>query len=522
MSAEDASKVALLADLLALRAESCPRRTFLLCGTSPGEAVHYTFADMECRANRVANLLRDWGVGKGGTFHIHLTNCVEFYDCWFAAAKLGAFMVPSNPLSAADEISYVISQTGSSVSITQPDLLEVVQRGRALSSCSGPIFLTGKGSIAGTESLQAVVTQQSHELRNRPDIYERDGVMILYTSGTTSRPKGVVVTNANYLFVGRVMAQHLRITDQDRILITLPLCHGNAQYYSTMPALLQASSIALMPRFSASQWARQVAQYDATVTSLFASPMRMLLAQPAGVHDRRNRLRVCLFAQNLTDEQASEFERRFGCLLLQLYGMSETIAPTTINPASAERRHRSIGRPGSWNSVRIVDEAGQEVPVGQVGQLIVHGEAGITLMAGYFRNPEATASTLRHGWLYTGDNVYADSDGFLYFVDRKKDMIKRGGENVATSEVERVINEHPGVFESAAIGMPDPVRDEAIKVFVVLRSGQQVSAKDLIAWCKERLARFKVPSFIEFVPDLPRTAVGKIQKHLLSRRIEES
>jgi carnitine-CoA ligase len=382
---------------------------------------------------------------------------------------------------------------------------------------------------------------------------------ILYTSGTTSRPKGVLVTHANYLAVGAAVAGHLAITERDRWLIALPLFHANAQYYCTMSALVAGASIALVPRFSASGWARQAADHGATLGSLFAAPIRMILAQPPGAAERRSRLRAVLFAQNLADAQAGAFEQRFGTRLLQLYGMTETVLPPTMNPDSAQRRWSSIGRALPGVELRLAGSDGGTVradtrpastrpattrPVstgaadtwaastrpaetgvadtgaaGTPGELLVGGVPGVTLAAGYYRDPEATAAAFRDGWLHTGDLARLDGDGFAYFVDRAKDMIKRSGENVSAGEIERVAADHPAVGECAAIGVPDPVRDEAIVLVVVPAAGTAVTAGELIAWCAGRLAAYKVPGAVVFIDALPRTSVGKIAKAALRANV---
>jgi len=271
----------------------------------------------------------------------------------------------------------------------------------------------------------------------------------------------------------------------------------------------------LSPRFTASRWAEQARVMGATVASLFAAPMRMILAQQPSEHDAAHRLRAAMFAQNLSSAQLAEFEQRFNVPLIQLYGMTETVVPPTMNPLYGERRGMSIGRPVTAARLRIVDQRGNDVIAGEPGELLVHGEPGRTMMAGYLHDPAATSQAVRNGWLHTGDTVRADADGYLYFVDRRKDLIKRAGENVASSEVERVLNEHPAVFESAVIGIPDPMRDEAIHAVVVLRGGATATPAELIAFCRDRLARFKVPDSVEIASSLPRTSVGKIQKHLL-------
>jgi crotonobetaine/carnitine-CoA ligase len=342
-------------------------------------------------------------------------------------------------------------------------------------------------------------------------------VAILYTSGTTSRPKGCLITNANYVHVGEAVAQHLALTSDDRQLMVLPLFHGNAQYYSTMSALVVGASVVLTERFSASRYFATAASHGATVGSLFAAPMRMILAQPElpPASFPSHRLRLVIFAQNLTPAQLAEWDRRFHVPLLQIYGMTEQLGHPLANPLHGERDNQTMGRPTLGFQCRVVDENGRDVAPGETGELLVSGTPGVSLMQGYFRDPAATTAAFRDGWLWTGDNVRRRDNGFFEFVDRAKDMIKRAGENVAASEVEAVLKDHPAVFDAAVIGVPDPIRDEAIKAYVVLCADCIATAEEIRAWCAERLATFRVPEFVEFRDELPRTSVGKIQKHLL-------
>jgi carnitine-CoA ligase len=340
-------------------------------------------------------------------------------------------------------------------------------------------------------------------------------VAILYTSGTTSKPKGCLITNANYLHVGESVSKGMRLGPDDRFLTVLPLFHGNSQYYATMSALVVGASVVLTERFSASRYWDQAARHGCTVGSLFAAPMRMLLAQPPSPDARRHRMRLVIFAQNLSEQQLREWDERFGAPLMQIYGMTEQLGHPLANPLDYPRDNMTIGFPSLGWQVRIVDEAGEDVPEGQAGQLLVRGEPGSSLMLGYFKNPDATAEAIRDGWLWTGDNVRVREDGYAVFVDRAKDMIKRSGENVAAGEVEEVLKAHPSVFDAAVIGVPDPIRDEAILALVIPREGTTPTETDLIAWCAERLAKFRVPERVLFRTELPRTSVGKIQKHLL-------
>jgi crotonobetaine/carnitine-CoA ligase len=284
-----------------------------------------------------------------------------------------------------------------------------------------------------------------------------------------------------------------------------------------MSTLMAGASMALMARFSAGGFFDQSITHQCTVASLFAAPIRMILAKPRRPELRQNRLRVVMFAQNVNEAQLAEWDERFGASLLQLYGMTETMGPPLMNPVDGVRRNMSAGLPVSGYEVRLVDAEGRPVPAGQVGQITIRGEAGWSLMKGYYKDPDATAATIREGWLWSGDNARQDADGFVHFVDRSKDMIKCSGENVAASEVEAVIREHPSIFDCAVIGVPDAMRDEAIKAFVVLKAGETLVPAELIEWCGRRLAPFRRPQFVEIRSELPRTAVGKIQKHLLRR-----
>jgi carnitine-CoA ligase len=338
----------------------------------------------------------------------------------------------------------------------------------------------------------------------------------MYTSGTTSRPKGVRITHANYVYVGEVVAGTLRMRPDDRVLIVLPLFHANAQYYTTMSVLVTGATIILSRRFSAGRFFEQAIAHGATLSSLFSAPMRMILSREPSAHWQRTPLRAIIFGQSLSPRELDRWDDLVGVPIFQIYGMTETIGPPLMNPLFGDSRRSSVGRTTLGYRCRIIRADGSDAQVGEPGQLLVGGEPGTSLMAGYLDDEEATATTLRDGWLFTGDIVRLDEDGLVTFVDRDKDMIKRAGENVAASEVESVLRDHPAVQDACVVGVADAVRDEAIAAFVVLNGDDgETSEEGIIAWCAERLASFRVPSTVDFVAALPRTAVGKIQKHVL-------
>ncbi|MEJ2887666.1 class I adenylate-forming enzyme family protein [Actinomycetospora aeridis] len=481
-------------DLLAAIAADRPDAPFLVfAGDTGTETVSY--AEQVRRADATAGLLGGLGglgVEPGARVHLMTPNRPEFLDVWFACARLGAVVVPVNPLSTTDEVAHQLADSHAVLSVVDGEL-------RATVAAAGGRVLT----------LDELVARRAG--RTPPPVaVDPELAAIMFTSGTTSVPKGVQVTPANYRRVGRLVADHLGVTAADRWLVTLPLFHGNAQYYCLMSALVAGASLAVAPRFSATAWPAQARELRPTLASLFAAPIRMVLARSTPApDDADNALRLVLFAQNLAAAQAQEFETRFGAPLLQLYGMTETVVPPFINPLDDRRRWDSIGLPLPGVEVRVVGEDGEP------GELQVRGRPGVDVTPGYDGRPEATAALFDDGWLRTGDQVRRDESGRAYFVDRAKDMMKRAGENVAASEVEQVLAAHPAVLEGAVHGVPDPVYDEAIVAHVVLRPGAHADPDELVAWCAERLSRFKVPQRVVLRDELPRSTIGKILKNAL-------
>ena len=506
--------------LLEARSQSTPGAPFVLFDDLQGQVTTRTYREFDRETNRTARLLGRLGVRCGDTLTLLLTNCLEFLTLWFGAAKLGAVIVPVNTASSASELEYLVAHSGSRLIFTQADLLDLARQVRRRCPRVEEVLVCG-GAPSPLVDYGRLVAHCSDTPPSAPSPSPTDEAAILYTSGTTARPKGVLVTHANYLCAGETVARAVRLTPEDRQLCVLPLFHGNAQYYSTMSALVAGASVALMARFSASRFFDQAIAHGCTVSSLFAAPIRMLLAQPRRPEHAGNDLRTVIFAQSVTPAQLVEWEERFRAPLMQLWGMTETMGPPIINPLDGERRNMSMGLPASGYTSRLVDESGRPVARGEIGQIVVQGEPGLSLMKGYYKNPDATAETLRDGWLWSGDNARQDDDGYYHFVDRAKDMIKRAGENVAASEVEAVIREHPGVFDCAVIGVPDEMRDEAILAVVVPHAGEgatppaRLTEDDVIGWCRDRLADFRVPQVVRFREDLPRTSVGKIRKHVL-------
>jgi carnitine-CoA ligase len=491
-----------LASVLADKARRFPDRVFLIAE----DGARRTWRQFDRDVNRAAHFLFARGLGPGDKFNLHLGNCPEFLVFWMAAAKTGMVMVPTNPVSTGEEMAYILEHSEARLSITEaayaapcravrdrcPHLTDVVDC-RPLARLVGDM----------PDTPPAIIVDSCDE------------ISMQYTSGTTSRPKGVLLTHANYIYGGEAMAKAMRAAPEDRHLIVLPLFHAGAQLHAFIPMLLVGGSIAVMERFSARYFVSQVLAHEATLAALFAAPIRMLLAQPPSPDEGRTKLRACSYAQNVTPQQFREWHERFKAPLMQIWGMTETMSLPLMHPLDLPPKPLSMGMPVLGYDVKVVDDAGREMLPGTPGELIVRGVPGVSLMKGYFKNEKATAEALRDGWLYSGDRAYVDEDGWFFFVDRKKDMIKRAGENISASEVEETLKQHPAVFDAAVLGVPDPVRDQRITAFVIVKEHAAATRDELIAWCRARLSAFKVPEVIEFREMFPRTAVGKIQKHLL-------
>jgi len=497
-------------------------REFLLFERQPlaGDAEaavrqRFSYREFDATVNRACHYLAEQGLRPGDVFNLHLPNCPAFLILWFAGARLGAVMMPTNVLASTDEMLYLLGHSNSKIAFTTAAHQALLQR------CAQRLDSLEKIIVCAAGSLPPAAECFEASLEGFPDsswaspVADTKLAAIMYTSGTTSKPKGVMVTHANYLAAGRTVANAIELQENDRQFVVLPLFHGNAQYYSTMSAMLRGASVVLMDRFSASRYFDKCIEHDCTVASLFAAPMRMLLAQPRKSAHRENRLRLVIYAQNLTPQQLDDWQRRFDAPLSQLWGMTETMGPPLMNPLHGERRNWTLGKPTGEYEIALLDDSGDRVDIGQEGEITVRGVPGKTIMAGYFNNPGASAETLRDGWLYSGDNAIQDEAGYFRFVDRKKDMIKRADENVSTAEVENVLLQHPAIFECAVIGLPDQLRDESIVAVVVLHSGRQVSESELIDFCANKLASFRVPQRVVFEAALPKTSVGKIQKHLI-------
>lgn len=510
-----------LRDFLEERAERYGEKHCVEFEAADGDTVSLTYRELLEQVRSVAGGFADDGIRKGDGVIIHLPNCPEFLLTWFGLAWIGAIAIPSNTANTASELEHIFAHSGAVGVVTSPPFQGLLEK--VADACAQQIHGRYMARVTHAPDGWTAVAQLVTRGAAPPPVHvePEDVAELIFTSGTTALPKAVMLTHANLLYGGERESRGLMLGPTDRALTALPLFHVNAQSMTTLSTLTVGGTVLLLEEFRATRFWGQVRAMKATALSLVAMQVRTLLAQAESPTDRDHSIRRIVYAINVPDSEKAAFETRYGVELTNAYGLSEAFTLVTMAPVHGQKRWPSIGLPTMDRQVRIVDTDGHDVPTGETGQIIVHGVPGRTVMKGYFNDPAATEATLRDGWLYTGDNGFADEKGYLYFFDRLKDMIKTAGENVSASEVERVLLTHDNVIEAAVIGIPHPIRDEVVKAFVVARDQSTVTVDDLVDHCSKHLAKFKVPAHIDVVDALPKTSIGKIEKNLLRSNEEQ-
>jgi acyl-coenzyme A synthetase/AMP-(fatty) acid ligase len=498
-------------EILTQWADRIPDKVFLYF-----RDMELTYGRLQENVNRVANAFSEMGVKEGDRIALYLRNGPEFLYCWFGLNKIGAAMVPVNTAFRREETTFVVNDSGSRGIVAEADVMENLIL-PILSDCPNVQWCvsTGSESQKGVKPFAELLEGEARlETRRFPD----DALAaILYTSGTTGNPKGVMCPHSYYEAFSRTNAEIMQVEPEDRWMTLLPLFHMNAQCTTTVGSLAAGASTIYLDGFDPAQFWPNAVRYQATLFNYLGSILPILYRLPPAPEEKEHSIRLFIGAQ-ADPQMIPEYERRWGVRILELYGMTEIGG--AVNPMDAPRLG-SCGKAMPGHEIKIRDDQGKELPAGEVGEITMRGES---MTLGYWQNPEATNAAYKDGWLYSGDLGYLDADGYLYFVDRKKDVIRRSGENISSAELEKVVMSHPGVLDAAAIPVPDPIRDEEVKIYVVLRQGEtreSVPPEEIIEWCRERLAKFKVPRYIEYRDDLPRTATQKVQKGVLKKEKDD-
>jgi long-chain acyl-CoA synthetase len=476
-----------------------------------------TYGELHASSQRLARGLARLGVRAGDRVMIYLPNGTEFVQAFYAALALGALVVPVNTRLAAKELDHLIEDSRPAAFVFHDELRETVAAITTL-----PRGVT-RIAVGGAPRADAVSFEELLDARGEEALPElsADSVdcMIAYTSGTTGRPKGAVITHANLLVAhGFLNAVDWGISGEDRYLVTTPLAHRTG-LARLMNALCLGGTVIAMSKFEPAAVLDVIEREQVTVAGMVPTVARMLLPHLRTGAGRCASLRRIVvtgeaFPVGLKQEIISLLPH---VRLCSFFAMTEVGSVTSLSHEEQFTHATSVGRVIPGVEVKLVDEGGRGVPVGEVGELLVRsGEPGrFVTMREYYGQPEATAATITDGWVRTGDLARFDADGYLYIVDRKKDMVLSGGFNIYTKEVERVLVDHPAVADAAVVGVPDPVFGEAVAACVELLPGARVTAQELIEHCRASIASYKKPKYVYFVDALPRNALGKVLKAAL-------
>lgn len=476
-----------------------------------------SYAGIDADANRMANAFSKLGVTKGDHVAIMLPNCPEYLYCWFGLAKLGAVTVTINTQFKGESLKYLVEASDSQLVVVAPEFLSQYDEIAPKIKGVRRIVFDITNQAGNNESLDTLFRESpTTPALDVSPIEDIEPLIITFTSGTTGLPKLVRNSHRAYITAGQDLVSYAELSSKDRIYSSLPLYHVNPQVYCVLTALVAGASVIVAPRFSASGFWDDVRKYQATAFSYVGAVLPILLTRPERPDDRDVPARKC-FGGGAPKEVYEKVSQRFGVEVLEMYGMSETGSWNTIN-RPGRGRAGTTGELREGFEVKIFDDRDNELPPGEIGEIVIRPTKPYIMFDGYYKSPEETMKCSANWWFHTGDLGKVDADGYYYFCGRKKESIRRGGENISPYEIEKEINEHPVVAESAAFGIADPIMGEEIKVALVLRPGQKVTPEEIIAWCEPRLPKFMIPRYIEFMESLPKSASEKVQKVALKER----
>ena len=495
----------------------------------------YTYAQMDRYSNRCAHAFRRLGIQKDDKVTMMLPNCPDFIHMIFGIGKLGGVEVPINTSYKGEFLRHIVDQSDSKVLVVEgawlsrvlfildqlPKLTSIVVRGEVPAEGEGDAgaaagALAARNAIAADGRNVPLLTWDEFfaapEDPVEADILPEDALSIIYTSGTTGLSKGALGSHKFWVVCAEKMLDYRDGGKDDVFYTFLPLYHFNAQVLTLLTALVAEASMVLSDKFSASGFWDDIRKYGATQFNYLGAVIPILAKQPPRPDDKDNPARIALGA-GCPANVMREVEERFGIMCLEGFGMSEIGIP--IHVRTTDRREGSCGKPMDIYDIRLVDDHDEPVPVGEPGEIVFRPREPYTMMTGYYNMPEKTLEAYRNLWFHSGDLGRQDEDGYDYFVDRKKDALRRRGENISSFEVERAINTHPAVLESAAVAVKSELAEDEVKICIVLQPGATLTPEELIRYADERMPYFAVPRYVEFLDALPKTPTERIQKYLL-------
>lgn len=463
--------------------------------------------------SRFAGALLDLGIGAGDRVVVMLPNCPEVGQSYGGVLRIGGVVVPVLFLLAAEELRHILVDSEARAVVTSPEFAPKAQEAAAGLGPAPRVVVVG-GAPAGTLAYEELVAAGSPDVPVA-DRAPEDPALFMYTSGTTGRPKGVVLTHGNMLHQAEAIHEISEIDPTALGLAVLPMAHAGG-LVSWVAGQKHGSRSVLMRWFDPELFCRNVERNRVVVTALVPTMAAFLLQHPAmDASDLSSLEQVVFGAAPAPIELVRAFERKTGATVRVVYGLTEAAPVVTADRISVPRKPGSSGLPIPGVEVAIMDAEDRPLPPGEVGEICVRGP---NVMAGYHNLPEETAEVLRGGWLHTGDLGNLDADGYLFVVDRVKDLIIRGGFNIYPRDVEEVLHQHAAVAEAAVVGVPDELYGEEVEAFVVRAVGAEAAEEELVAFCRGRLAKYKCPKRVTFVPELPKNQVGKVLKRVLRER----
>jgi len=504
-----------IGDLLEEKAGKNKKRTFLYFKDE-----QITYEEVNKKSNRAANGLLRLGIKKGDHVCIMVPNSPEFLYSWFGLAKIGAVTVPVNSLYKGEFLRYTIDHSDSKLIVMHSQFLERLKLVEdKLPKLEKVIVVDMKGPAQVN-----FPTVPFKELLEFPDetpkvqVGQYDVDMIVYTSGTTGAPKGVMRSHGYGCRCAIDHAEIRGLTPDDIMYTCLPLFHQNAQLLTALTALSADAAMALGESFSASRFWDEVRRYKATQVNLLGAMLHYLYSQPAKDNDADQPARMICTAP-IPRHMYYDFKRRFTVNFIEGFGLTESGLVTYNLYNEPNPKLASFGKPAPGYEIKIVDDEDNEVAPLTVGEIVTRPTRPNFMMLGYYKMPEETLKAFRNLWFHTGDYGMMDHDGYGYFVDRKKDYLRVGGENISSMQVEATVNTHPKVAESAALGITlEEGAEDNMVLYVVLKAGEKLTAEELMDWCQENLPRFAVPRFVGFLDHLPKTPTERVEKYKLKER----